>query len=123
MSSDREQERFSERRVFNEETASEFTPRLPAPAIREEKDEDFDTMTQSSLHDVQEGEGSGTAVGIVGLVLSLASLFTLPFLLALIGIGAGFVATRRGAHSLGRWAIGVGVISMIGAILFAPFVG
>ncbi|MEW9670996.1 hypothetical protein [Ammoniphilus sp. 3BR4] len=117
-----ERERMSDQKAFEEETASELSPRLPATPVPRDIKEDEDSLTQSSLHDIQEGEGSGTALGIVGLVLSLASLFTLPFFLSLLGIGAGFAASRRGARSLGKWAIGVGVISMIGAVLFAPLV-
>ncbi|WP_134704288.1 DUF4190 domain-containing protein [Ammoniphilus sp. YIM 78166] len=100
-------ESFNGTRAYEEETASELTPNFDAPE-REE---------------IQEFTGSGTAFGIIGLVLSLLSLFTLPFVLSLIGIAAGFMANRRGARGLGKWAIGVGIISMVGAMLFAPFVG
>jgi hypothetical protein len=98
-------------RDFREETAAEIAP------------QPFHEVSDSSLHAVQEGEGSGTALGITGLVFSLISLFTLPFLLSLIGIGAGFFAYRRGARSLGRWAIGLGIVAFIGALVFAPLLG
>jgi hypothetical protein len=96
---------------FREETAAEIAPKH------------FSEVSDSSLHAVQEGEGSGTALGITGLVFSLISLFTLPFLLSFIGMGAGFFAYRRGARSLGRWAIGIGIVAFIGALVFAPFLG
>ncbi len=103
----KDRERLNDTRAYKEEIASEIAPNLVSP----ERDE------------IQEFTGSGTAFGIIGLVLSLLSLFTLPFVLSLIGIAAGFMANRRGAKGLGKWAIGVGVISMVGAMLFAPFVG
>ncbi len=120
MSIDRD--RLSEERSFQEETAAEFTPRLPAP-VTKEKHEDIDNVTKSSIQEVQEGTGSGAALGMVGLVLSLISLFTLPFLLSLMGIGAGLFAYRRGIKGLGKWAIGIGLISIIGSMMFAPFLG
>lgn len=120
MSIDRD--RLSEERNFHEETAAELAPRLPA-LDTQEKQEDIDDLTTSSNHEVKEGSGSGSALGMIGLVLSLISLFTLPFLLSVLGTGAGFFAYRRGAKSLGKWAIGIGVISLIGSMMFAPFLG
>lgn len=117
-----ERDRLSEERNFQEETAAELTPRLPAPAVQEKR-EDIGHKTTRSIQEVEEGTGSGAALGMIGLVLSLISLFTLPFLLSLLGIGAGFFAYRRGAKSLGKWAIGIGIISMIGSMMFAPFLG
>lgn len=117
-----ERDRLSEERNFQEETAAELTPRLPAPVVTE-RHEEIDDQTTSSIEKVQEENGSGSAIGMIGLVLSLISLFTLPFLLSILGIGAGFFAYRRGATSLGKWAIGIGLISLIGSMVFAPFLG
>jgi len=38
-------------------------------------------------------------------------------------MGVGFVAYRRGAVGLGKWSIGIGLISLIGALVLAPFLG
>lgn len=96
---------------FQEEAAAEISPHIHAE------------VTDSSTQEVYEGASNGKALGIIGLVLSLCSLLTYPLLLALLGIGVGFVAHRRGAGRLGKWSIGIGFISLIGAMLFAPFLG
>lgn len=114
-----ERDRQSVERNFQEETAAELTPPLQVPPTNNRQ---TDETAEESIGERHHGEG-GTVIGITGLVLSLISLFTLPFLLALGGIGAGFIASRRGAVSLGKWSIGIGLISMIGAMIFAPFIG
>nr|WP_209810983.1 DUF4190 domain-containing protein [Ammoniphilus resinae] len=106
-------------RNFQEETAAELAPRV-LPATREERDVDDYTRP---IEVIEENEGGGTTLGVVGLVLAIASLFFLPFLLSLIGIGAGYFAYKRGATGLGKWAMGIGIVSLIGSMLFAPFIG
>lgn len=98
-------------RNFREEAGAEISPSIQTD------------WTDPSLQEVQEGASGGTALGMIGLVLSLSSLLTFPFLLSLLGSGVGFVAYRRGAVGLGKWSIGIGLISLIGAMVFAPFLG
>ncbi|OEH93739.1 hypothetical protein BFG57_11880 [Bacillus solimangrovi] len=66
-------------------------------------------------------ESSGRGMGMFGLVLSVLSLFFLPVILGAAGIIVGFVARRRGAVSLGAWAIGVGAASIVVSLFVAPF--
>jgi len=108
----------NDERNFQEETAAEIAPRVQT-VPREERDID----DYSFLDEVQEDSGGGRTLGVVGLVLAIASLFFLPFLLSLIGIGAGYFAYKRGATGLGKWAMGIGIVSLIGSLLFAPFIG
>jgi hypothetical protein len=119
VANERERVKQTDDRRFHEETGAEIAPRLQPPMENREKIQRED-IPDEALQEVQEGAGNGTALGITGLILALASLFMLPFLLSLLGIGAGFAAHRRGATSLGRWTIGIGIISLIGTVFFAP---
>ncbi|HJV46299.1 MAG TPA: DUF4190 domain-containing protein [Bacillota bacterium] len=117
-----DRERQNEDRLFNEETAVEIIPRVQTNPSRREDLKGVNGLTNTSLAPVQEG-ANGSALGVTGLMLSIASLFLLPFLLSLFGIGAGLFAYKRGATGFGRWAIGIGVVSFISSMIFAPFLG
>ena len=82
-------------RDFMEETASEFAE----PARFSEKEVDR--------------EESGRGVGWLALALSVVSLFLMPVIMGAAGIIFGFIAQRRGAETLGAWAIGIGAVSII----------
>jgi hypothetical protein len=58
----------------------------------------------------------GKSLGIAALVIAIISLFLLPYFLAIIGITLGAISVRQGS-SLGWWAIGISIVSMIGALL------
>lgn len=90
-----------------EEFATEIAPSTVPP--REEKADDRAEQT----------DGSGWA--IAGIILSVISLFVLPFLFAPAGVIVGYMAYRQGAHTLAWWAIGIGLVSLLGAILLRPF--
>ncbi|MGD8192250.1 DUF456 domain-containing protein [Brevibacillus ginsengisoli] len=66
------------------------------------------------------GDAAG-GLGMVGLGLSLLSLFMLPYLLAPIGIVLGYLAMRRNATTLGTWAMIVGAIAILGALIVYPY--
>ncbi|MCG0314039.1 MAG: hypothetical protein L5657_05225 [Calditerricola sp.] len=91
----------------DEELAAEI---VPTTAPRREED----TGEQSERTD-----GSGWA--IAGIILSVISLFVLPFLFAPAGVIVGYVGHRQGARTLAWWAIGLGLISLLGAVLLRPF--
>ncbi len=82
-------------RDFMEETASEI-----AEPIR------------FSDREVERGE-DGRGVGWLALALSIVSLFLMPVIMGAAGIIFGFIARRRGAETLGAWAIGIGAVSII----------
>lgn len=69
----------------------------------------------------RETETAGRGMGIAALVLSILSLFVFPVLFGATGIVLGFIARRRGALSLGGWAIGIGVVSIIIGMFILPF--
>ncbi|QHC04790.1 DUF4190 domain-containing protein [Anoxybacillus sp. PDR2] len=70
--------------------------------------------------DEREGAG-GAGFGWTALVLSLLSLFMMPIILGAAGIIVGFIARRRGARTLGAWAIGIGIVSIIVKLFILPF--
>lgn len=78
-----------------------------------DNDRDYDTD-----RDTRTG---GTGIGFAAIILSILSLFVAPILFGAAGIILGFVARRRGAQSLGSWAIGIGVVSIILGIFILPF--
>lgn len=68
-----------------------------------------------------EDETAGRGLGYVGLALSILSLFVFPVLLGAAGIIVGFIARGRGAASLGGWAIGIGVVSILLGMFIRPY--
>lgn len=64
---------------------------------------------------------AGTGMGFLAIALSVLSLFVMPILFGAAGIVLGFVARARGANTLGAWAIGIGVVSIVIGIFILPF--
>ncbi|WP_163101928.1 hypothetical protein [Peribacillus alkalitolerans] len=94
---------------YEEETAAELT----APVIF---GRDVDRRET-----VREEMSAGRGFGYTAIILSILSLFTLPILFGAAGIVLGFLAQRRGAVTLGAWAIGIGAFSIIIGIFILPF--
>jgi hypothetical protein len=93
---------------FNEETAAEI-----AAPVNISRDFEDDTKEETTT--------SGRVLGYSALALSILSLFILPVILGAAGIVLGFVARRRGAETLGAWAIGIGAVSIIIGLFVLPF--
>lgn len=98
--------------VFHEETAAE----LSAPVILK-RDREYKSVDTRGDGRVNEGKG----IGYLGIALSIISLFMLPVILGAAGIIVGFIARRRGAKTLGAWAIGIGAASLVLGIFILPF--
>jgi hypothetical protein len=73
--------------------------------------------SETNIDDVTSGRG----IAGLALALSVLSLFVLPILLGAAGIIIGFIARRRGATTLGTWAIGIGAVSIIVGMFILPF--
>ncbi|MDQ0339777.1 hypothetical protein J2S00_002570 [Caldalkalibacillus uzonensis] len=116
---------------YDEETAAEVAPnvndaRSPDENRRNEAEplngeEEGYREQMENIETMEEAEEGGTALGWTALVLSIVSLFFLPVLTATAGIVTGFFAYRGGARTLGLWAIGVGLFSLVVALFFTPF--
>lgn len=91
--------------IYQEETAAEIA--APAPAVRR-RGSDEETIT------------GGRGLAWSALALSILSLFILPVLFGAAGIVLGFIARRKGS-SIGSWAIGIGLISILVGLFILPF--
>jgi hypothetical protein len=72
-------------------------------------------------YDERDEEANGAGLGWLALALSIISLFIWPVLLGAAGIIVGFIARRRGAETLGAWAIGIGIVAIIVRLFIMPF--
>lgn len=70
---------------------------------------------------VDDDEASGKGIGWLSLILSVIGLFFLPIIMGAAGIIIGIVAMRKGAKTLGGWAIGIGIASIAIMLFTAPF--
>ncbi|MGE7764502.1 DUF4190 domain-containing protein [Peribacillus sp. NPDC096540] len=93
---------------YREETSAEIsTP----PQRRGYNDESVDSEDRTS---------SGNVVGVISLIISIISLFMMPFILGAVGIIVGIFARSRGSK-MGTWAIVIGAVSIIVGIFILPF--
>nr|WP_251555050.1 hypothetical protein [Neobacillus muris] len=96
---------------YREEHAAEIA--APVPVSRR--------IIQTGENNKQETNTAGSGLGTLAIALSVLSLFVMPILFGAAGIILGFVARRRGADTLGAWAIGLGAVSIIIGIFILPF--
>jgi hypothetical protein len=118
-------------RGLQEDKTVDIQHRLPAPNYIEETSAEIAAPTSftgntfsrkdTDMNNRNEKAMEGKGVGFAALALSIISLFVLPILFGAAGIILGFVARRRGANSLGNWAIGLGAISIIVGMFILPF--
>ncbi|MGE7759240.1 DUF4190 domain-containing protein [Peribacillus sp. NPDC097895] len=94
---------------YHEETSAEISP--PLQNRRYKDDESVGSGDVASR---------GTAIGVIALIISIVSLFTMPFILGIVGIIVGIVARSRGSN-MGTWAIVIGAVSIIVGIFILPF--
>ncbi|MBA4535842.1 DUF4190 domain-containing protein [Bacillus aquiflavi] len=107
---------------YVEETSAEFAAPVYADRERDnDNDRTNDDYNKKSIDDNDINDNAGRGWGYTALILSILSLFTLPVLFGGAGIVLGFMARRRGAETLGVWAIGIGAVSIIIGIFIMPF--
>lgn len=92
----------------------------PLPTFEARSDERIKSRSPVTGPSEAGGDTAG-GLGMVGLGLSLLSLFLLPYLLAPVGIVLGYLATRRKATTLGTWAMIVGAVAILGALIVYPY--
>ncbi|MDT3764429.1 DUF4190 domain-containing protein [Priestia filamentosa] len=100
---------------FMEETAAEL-----GGDVRNERYIEQKRTDRSQDRSNQNGR-EGIGYGRLGLILSVLSFFFLPVIFSIAGIVLGFIARRKGARSVGTWAIGVGIVSLLIAMFILPF--
>ncbi|MEK4222995.1 DUF4190 domain-containing protein [Bacillus sp. FSL W8-0116] len=113
---DEEKQGTEENEYKNTDHKEETAAEIAAPVI----DDREDHTVRERERDGDE-ENSGSYIGIAALVLSIISLFTMPILFGVAGIIVGFMARRRGAESLGIWAIGIGAVAVVMGLFVLPF--
>jgi len=100
------------------EMGSELTPTVGR--INDPRNEGEDDLRSSDGADT-ETDAAGNTMGMVGIGLSVLSLFLLPYLLAPAGIIVGYLAFRRNARTTGTWAMVIGALAILGALLIYPY--
>lgn len=102
---------FSNDDGYLEETAAEIAEPYQASRDREDRRE----------RDHVGNDSGSKGIGYTALAIAIISLFVLPVLLGVAAIVVGYIARRKGAHALGAWSIGIGIVSVILGIFITPF--
>jgi hypothetical protein len=110
--------RGDKRSSYETEAATEIAPPVSPRSIGRS---DGDSNAARSPVTISEETTGGTGIGVIGLGLSILSLFTLPYVIAPIGMIMGYLAFRREARTLGAWAMAVGAVAILGAVLIYPY--
>ncbi|MDQ0883146.1 DUF4190 domain-containing protein [Peribacillus sp. V2I11] len=97
---------------YQEETSAEIS--TPPQRIRSYRDEPVEADDSGDV------ASRGKVIGVIALIISIISLFMMPFILGIVGIIVGIVARSRGSN-LGTWAIVIGAVSIIVGIFILPF--
>jgi len=95
------------------EIAQEMAPTFPKGDVEGDRDE-------QKWPGQQEGLG-GQGLGWTGVVLSILAFFIYPVFLGIAGAIFGYIGYRQGAQTLGIWAMVLGGLAVLGALLFSPF--
>lgn len=98
---------------YQEETSAEIS--TPPQRIRTYRDDE-----SAGAADSGDVASRGKVIGVIALIISILSLFMMPFILGVVGIIVGIVARSRGSN-MGTWAIVIGAISIIVGIFILPF--
>ncbi|UFJ41591.1 DUF456 domain-containing protein [Brevibacillus humidisoli] len=100
------------------ETAAEIAPPLGDDNARDVRQE---RRGQRAGAPAEDRADAGTGLGWIGLGAAILSLFFLPYLMAPAGIVLGYLAFRRNARTLGTWAMIIGALAIVGALLIYPY--
>jgi hypothetical protein len=107
---------------YDEEIAAEVLPLNRDLTLPENERPRAVREDETHIHERNKDySGAGKGAGIAAVILAALSLFILPVFFGGAAVVLGFVARRLGARSLGNWAIGLGAVSIIISLLFAPF--
>ncbi|TCS83681.1 DUF4190 domain-containing protein [Tepidibacillus fermentans] len=107
------------RPLTDEELAAELTPTFNQKVIPTAKRDDRNQIEKINERD---GVTNRSGIALVGVILSILSLFILPYLLAPIGIVLGYLGYRNGDQTVGMWAMGLGGVGLIGTLIMTAIV-
>lgn len=110
---------MSYRNDVSTETAAEIAEPYRPTRLRNGDNSSLREARQAEDKDGNLVQGSG--IGMVGIGSSILSLFLLPYVLGPLGIVLGFLAYRREARSMGTWAMVIGALAFVGALLIYPY--
>lgn len=99
------------------ETAAEIAP----PATPRAESRNNNNTTSRSPGSQSDRQEAATGLGWTGLGLSILSLFFLPYLLGPVSMVIGYLAFRRNARTLGTWAMIIGAVAILGALIIHPY--
>ncbi|MGX1901033.1 DUF4190 domain-containing protein [Thermolongibacillus altinsuensis] len=109
----------NERNQYNESSVQADTvPNMEADFMEETAGEVSEPIRFGERRQYAEEAENGRGFGWLALALSVVSLFIMPIIMGAAGIIFGFIARRRGAETLGSWAIGIGAVSIILSFFF-----
>lgn len=60
------------------------------------------------------------AIGYIGILLGVISLFYFPYVLGGIGIILGFISMKLGEITLSSWAIGISALAIVLSVFVVP---
>lgn len=103
--------------VYHEETSAE----VAAPINLGRQQNKNQNQGENGDNNMMGAMTGANGLGFIALALSILSLFVMPVLLGAAGIIVGFIARRRGASTLGAWAIGIGIVSIVLGMFIFPF--
>ncbi|WP_019242586.1 MULTISPECIES: hypothetical protein [Bacillus] len=97
----------NETNKYKEETAAEI-----ATPYTVRNEEAYQTARKMTI--------AAKAIGYIGLLIAVLSLFFYPYVLGVIAIVLGFIALRKGEITFGSWAIGISAFSIILKLFVVP---
>jgi len=103
----------------DEETAGELAPPVPGNRDAGLTNPEADRPDVNAESEVD--EQGGTWMSVTGIVASILAMFMLPYVLGIVGIIMGYLGFRAGARTSGAWAIGLGVLAILGTLILRPF--
>ncbi len=101
-----EQQKANEKQEkYREETAAEFLP-----------------VYSDVLADTTDAGPFGRMLGYSSLVLAILSIFFMPITLGIASVVLAIPAIRKGADSIGGWALGVSLTVLLYHLTILPFI-
>jgi len=111
-----------EKHSFDEEFGVEMAP--PTPMIANpvpDHPQERHMLNKTGDREEETAGTGGQTVGWLGLALAIASLFIYPALMGLAGIVLGVIAYVQGSRTIGAWAAGIGIVSLVAYFVIIPF--